>query len=190
MVKALIAALGFLTATNAGAASTAIEALVQVQMPAILDQAHTMGLDWKVGDRADYSVDMGFIKGTMVMSVRSIGADGIWLIQDADLGVAGKQKAEILIDQNTGEIKKMIVNGKEQQIPENHTEVVEVKEDKITVPAGTFECIHARLRDTQKNEESNAWINPQVVPMSGMLKQVSPSQVGEVTILLKSFKKN
>jgi hypothetical protein len=190
MVKALIASLGFLVATNAVAAPSVVETLVQAQMPAIMDQAHTMGLDWKVGDRADYSIDAGFIKGSMIMSVKSIGADGIWLNQDADLGVAGKQKVELLIDQNTGEVKKMIVNGKEQQVPENNTEVVEVKEDKITVPAGTFECIHARLRDKEKNEESNAWINPQIVPMSGMLKQVAPSQVGEVTILLKSFKKN
>ncbi|MGZ3773733.1 MAG: hypothetical protein ACXVCY_06835 [Pseudobdellovibrionaceae bacterium] len=194
MVKTLIVALGMALSFNAfAAAPSAVEAaevIAQVQMPAIMDQAHTMGIDWKVGDAADYSIDMGFIKGTMTASVRSIGAEGIWMDQNMDLGFAGKQKVETLIDQNTGAIKKMLVNGQEQQIPENNMEVVEVKEDRITVPAGTFDCIHARLKDTKENKETNAWVNPQLIPMSGMLKQVAPTQFGDVTVLLKSFKKN
>jgi hypothetical protein len=190
MVKALIAVLGLSFSINASAATSPAEVLVQMQMPAIMDQAQTLGLDWKVGDTSSYSVDMGFIKGSMVMSVREIAADGIWMDQNVDMGFAGKQKVETLIDKNTGEVKKMLVNGKEQQIPKQDIEVIEVKEDKITVPAGTFECIHARLKDKSNNNEINAWINPQVIPMSGMLKQVAPSQFGEVTVLLKSFKKN
>ena len=190
MVKAIIASLGFLFATQAMATPTIAETLVQAQMPAIMDQAQTLGLDWKVGDRADYSINMGFIKGTMIMSVKSIGADGIWMTQDADLGFAGKQNIETLIDPNTGEVKKMLVNGKEQQVPKQDIEVIEIKEGSVTVPAGTFDCIHARLREKSKNEEINAWLNPQLIPMSGLLKQVAPSQIGEVTIELTSFKKN
>lgn len=189
MLKALIASLGFLVATQAVAAPTIADTLVQAQMPAIMDQAQTLGLDWKVGDRADYKIDMGFLKGTMVMSVKSIGADGIWMTQDADLGFAGKQNIETLIDPNTGEVKKMLVNGQEQQIPKQEIEVIEVKEASITVPAGTFDCIHARLLEKTKNEEINAWMNPQVVPMSGLLKQVAPSQFGTVTVELTSFQK-
>lgn len=192
MVKALIVTLGMALSFNAVAAPSAVEAVevvTQIQMPAIMDQARTMGLDWKVGDRADYSIDMGFIKGTMNSSVRSIGADGIWMDQNMDLGFAGKQKVETLIDQNTGAIKKMLVNGQEQQVPEPDIEVVEVKEDRITVPAGTFDCIHARLRDKKENKETNAWVNPQLVPMSGLLKQIAPTQFGNVTVALTSFHK-
>lgn len=190
MVKALIAALGLMFSVNAVAAPSAVEVITQVQMPAIMDQAQTLGLDWKVGDSASYNIDMGFIKGSMVMSVRSVGAEGIWMDQDMDLGFAGKQKVETLIDPNTGEIKKMIVNGKEQAPPKQDIEVIEIKEDKVTVPAGTFDCIHARLKDKENNNEINAWINPQLIPMSGLLKQVAPSQFGNVTVVLKSFKKN
>lgn len=191
MIKALITVLGLALSFNAAADTTTAQAVevIQMQMPAIMDQARTLGLDWKVGDQADYSVDMGFIKGSMISSVRSIGAEGIWMDQNMDLGFAGKQKIETLLDPNTGEIKKMLVNGQEQEIPKNDVEVIEVKEDKITVPAGTFECIHARLKDKQ-NGEINAWINPQLIPMSGLLKQVAPTQFGTVTVLLKSFKKN
>lgn len=190
MVKAFIAALSLAFSFNAVAAPSAVEVLTQVQMPAIMDQAQTMGLDWKVGDTASYNVDMGFIKGSMVMSVRSVAADGIWMDQNMDLGFAGKQKVETLIDPNTGEVKKMLVNGKEQSVPKQEIEIIDVKEDRITVPAGTFDCIHARLKEKGKNDEINAWINPQEIPLSGMLKQVAPSQLGQVTISLKSFKKN
>lgn len=190
MVKALIAVLGLAFSVNAVAAPSAVETIATIQQTAIMDQAQTMGLDWKVGDTANYNIDMGFIKGTMDMSVRSVAADGIWMDQNMDLGFAGKQKVETLIDPNTGEIKKMIVNGKEEQVPKQDVEVVDVKEDKITVPAGTFDCIHATLKDKSDGKEINAWINPQVVPLSGMLKQIAPSQFGNVTVVLKSFKKN
>ncbi len=189
MVKALIAALGLAFSVNAVAAPAITDVLVQVQMPAIMDQAQTQGLDWKVGDRADYAIDMGFLKGTMIMSVASIGADGMWLNQDVDLGFAGKQKMEMLIDPNTGETKKLLVNGKEQSIPKQDIEIIEVKEATIQVPAGKFDCIHARMKNKEDNSEINAWINPQLIPMSGLLKQVAPSQMGTVTVSLKSFKK-
>lgn len=190
MVKALFAAVTLAFSINAFAAPTITDVVAQTQMPAIMEQARTQGLDWKVGDTASYNVDMGFIKGSMIMSVASVGADGIWMTQDMDLGFAGKQKMETLIDANTGEIKKVLVNGKEQQIPKQDIEVIDFKEAKVTVPAGTFDCIHARLKDKETNNEINAWLNPEIVPMSGMLKQIAPSQFGNVTVALKSFKKN
>ena len=190
MVKVLLATLGLVFSVNAKAAVSEFDVVNQIQMPVIMDQARTLGLDWKVGDSASYTIDMGFIKGSMVSAVRSIGNDGIWMTQDMDLGFAGKQKIESLIDPNTGEIKKMLVNGKEQSVPKQDIEVIEVKEDHITVPAGAFDCIHARLKDKTNNNEINAWINPQLIPMSGMLKQIAPSQFGNVTVELKSYKKN
>lgn len=190
MIKALIAVLGLAFSMNAVAAPTLGESLVNQQAQILAGQVRTQGLNWKVGDQNNYKLDMGFIQGTMVMKLREIAADGYWLDQDMDLGFAGKQQASILLDPNTGEIKKMIVNGKEQQIPENNSEIVSVTEDKITVPAGTFDCIHAVIKDKSDGKETNAWINPQAIPLSGMLKTIQPSQFGNVTILLTSFKKN
>lgn len=190
MFKGIIISALLAVSIGASAAPTVVDVITLAQQDAIMDQARTMGLVWKVGDQNSYSLDMGFIKGSMVMTVRSDEAEGYWLNQDMDLGFAGKQKAEVLIDKNTGEIKKMIVNGKEQQVPKQDIEVIEIKEDHITVPAGSFDCIHARLKDKQKNEEINTWVNPQQIPISGMLKTVQPGQFGNVTVLLKSFKKN
>ncbi len=190
MFKAIVAALGLAFSVNAVAAPSITEVIVQQTQQSIMAEAQIQGLDWKVGDENNYNLDMGFIKGTMTMSVRSIGAEGIWMDQNMDLGFAGKQKVETLLDPNTGEVKKMIVNGKEEQVPKQNIEVIEVKEGKVTVPAGSFDCIHARLKDLDKNNEINVWMNPQAVPLSGMLKTVQPSQFGDVTVVLKSFKKN
>ena len=176
-MKAFIAIIGIVMGLTVQAKElTIFDSLAIQQNMVIMDQAHSTGLNWKVGDTNNYSLDMGFLKGKMIMSVKSIAADGIWMTQDVDLGFAGKQKMESLLDPNTGEIKKMLVNGKEQEIPKQDVDVVEVVEDRITVPAGTFDCIHARLKDKQSNEETNAWINPQEIPISGMLKTVQPSQ--------------
>lgn len=189
MIKGLLALAITLSAQVAFTAPTIVEVLHNIQHQAILSQVETQQLNWKVGDTNTYNLDMGFIKGSMVMSVRSTGADGIWMDQKMDLGFAGKQEVQVLLDPNTGEVKKMIVNGKEETPPVQNVEVVEVKEDRITVPAGTFDAVHARLKDLDKNEETNVWVNPGAIPLSGMLKTVQPSQLGNVTIVLKSFKK-
>lgn len=190
MLKAIIATLGLVASVQAKAAPSLFDVVRDIQQVSIMDQARSQGLDWKVGDQNDYKLDMGFIKGSMNMKLREITPDGFWLDQDMDLGFAGKQQAQMLLDPNTGEVKKMIVNGQEQQVPKQNIEIVEIKEDRITVPAGTFDCIHARLKDKDNNQETNAWINPQLIPLSGMLKTIQPSQFGKVTIELKSFKKN
>lgn len=191
MFKALFAVLTLAFSVSAKAAPSILDSLALVQSN-VISEAHTLGLDWKVGDSATFDLNIGgFIKGSMVMSVKSIGADGIWMNQDADLGFAGKQQMQILMDQNTGEIKKIIANGQEQQIPKQDIEVIDTKEEKITVPAGTFDSIHVTARDKANNNgEINVWLNPQQVPVGGTLKQTAPTQFGTMTTALKSFVKN
>ncbi|HPI39600.1 MAG TPA: hypothetical protein PLJ21_02275 [Pseudobdellovibrionaceae bacterium] len=195
-MKSLVtmAAFLFLSAASANTPNADLQqvffGLEQQLQAKIYSEAQVLGLNWKVGDQNTYSLDMGFIKGSMIMTVAEIGEEGIWLNQDMDLGFAGKQQARALIDPNTGEVKKLIVNGKEQEIPKQNVEIVETKEDKITVPAGTFECIFVRLHDKDQNKDIQTWINPREIPISGMLKTIQPGQFGNVTMLLKSFKKN
>jgi hypothetical protein len=164
------------------------EVLTKVVQATVDTQA---AIEWKKGDTNSYDLDMGFIKGSMVQSVRDITSEGIWVDQNMDMGFAGKQNASQLIDPNTGEIKKFIVNGKEQEVPkQGEQEVIEVKEDNIRVPAGTFDCIFAKIKDKQSGDITQAWINPEKVSIGGMLKVIQPSQFGNVTIALKSYKKN
>ena len=147
------------------------------------------GLNWTVGDTADYNLSMGFLKGTMKMSVHQEIDKGFWVHQDISL-MGQQQKAEILFDKNTGELLELRVNGEKQELPDpGNQEIVETKGTTVTVPAGTFDCLYAKIRDIDKNEESEAWINPDLIPIMGMLKQLAPGQFGQVVIELTAFNK-
>lgn len=146
-------------------------------------EAQLTGLAWHVGDEADYNVSIGgFITGTSHNFVREETATSFWFEQNMDLGFMGKQRIEILINKTSGQIEKIIANGKDQAIPDaGDQEIVEMKEDKVTVPAGSFDCIYAKIKSKKDNSIQEAWINPQLVPMSGLLKALADSQFGKVT---------
>lgn len=147
--------------------------------------AETTGLNWNVGDYANYNMAGGFIQGTNEMSIREKVSEGFWLEQNMDLGFLGKNKIEILIDPDTGEIRKLIVNGKEEAIPDNGgMEIISAEESKVTVPAGTFEAIHLKVKDTKSGDVSQMWINPDLIPINGSAKSISPSQFGDITLEL------
>ena len=149
--------------------------------------AQTTGLDWKVGDFANYNFSMGFIQGTNNMSIREVGPNGIWLIQDMDLGFMGKQLVEALIDPNTGEIKELKVNGQAQDIPENNSEIVSAEESSVTVPAGTFDAIYIKLKNNDDGKISQIWINPEMIPLNGSAKSISPAQFGDAIMELTQY---
>ena len=147
-------------------------------------------IDWKIGDNANYTLDMGFIKGTVKMEAMKFEGNGIWLNQDMDLTIQ-KMLVEILMDKSTGEVLKMIVNGKEQAPPKSDLEVVETRQENITVPAGTFQAIYLKVKDkAAKDAISELWINPKAVPLMGMLKTIQDSQMGKVTLLCTSFRRS
>lgn len=146
------------------------------------------GLQWKVGDKASYQIDGGFIKGTTDSVVRSDEGNAFWVQQDTNLGFMGKQKIEILFNKADGQILKFLVNGQEQEVPSGGDfEVIEMKEDRIKVKAGEFDCIYIKLTDKKENKAQEAWINPKAVPMSGMIKSLSETQFGPISQELTSF---
>jgi hypothetical protein len=161
----------------------------QLQAQAMVEAQLLQGLNWKVGDNADYSVNIGgFIKGSAHNFVREDNGTELWMQQDMDLGFMGKQKIEILFEKATGQIKKMLANGQEQSIPDNkNMEIEEMKEDRIKVAAGEFDAIYARIKNKEDGSIQEAWINPQAVPMSGLLKALADSQFGKVTQELNKF---
>lgn len=143
------------------------------------------------GDRANYVINFaGFLNGTMDMYVGQETADGIWLVQDIDLMIQ-KQKVETLFDKNTGQVKKVLVDGKEQSLETGGEppEIVESKPDTVEVPAGKFECSYLKLHDKKQNSDLEFWVNAEIIPMLGLIKQVAQSQFGPVVIELKSFEK-
>jgi sporulation protein YlmC with PRC-barrel domain len=189
MFKSLILAAAMIVSASAHAYNTFGESIFAAQQAKIQSAVVAQGLNWKVGDENNYKLNMGgFLNGTMKMSIREIGADGIWMVQDVDLKIQ-KQKIEVLLDPNTGEIKKMLVNGQEQAPPKSEYEVIDQKEDRITVPAGTYDAIYIKVKDKANGDQiTEQWVNPRDIPLSGMLKSLADSQLGKVTIELTSFK--
>ena len=188
MFKSLVITASLVIAATANAYTTVAESIFASQQETIQQSVVAQGLNWKVGQENNYKLSIGgFLNGTMKMYVREIIADGIWLIQDIDLSVQ-KQKVEVLLDPNTGAIKKMLVNGKEQEPPKADYELIEQKEARITVPAGTFDAIYLKVNDKTNNQISEQWVNPRDIPLSGMLKSLANSQLGKVTVELTSFK--
>jgi hypothetical protein len=184
MQQALIAMVAFLVTTSAFA-TTPFETIRAISAKSFAGRAL---LNWTVGDNANYNVNMGFVQGTMTMTVTTVTTDELWITQDMNLGFLGQQKSETVIDPNTGKIIKVLVNGQEQQLPEQDLELIEIIDDTVTVPAGTFECQHIRLKDNKSGDEIKVWSNA-TVALSGMVKTIQPGQFGEVTVELTSFLK-
>ncbi|MCB0341967.1 MAG: hypothetical protein H6626_11490 [Pseudobdellovibrionaceae bacterium] len=177
-------------------ATTALGALdkpiydVSVFAKQVQTQMATQALNWKVGDSTDHNLNMGFLPGTMHSEVREETSNGFWIQQDVELGFGQTQKIEVLFDKNTGQVLEVRVNGEKQSPPDaGNMEVVDMKEASVTVPKGTFDCIYVKIRDTKKNEESEAWINPELIPINGLIKTIAPGPFGEVVLELTDYRR-
>lgn len=162
---------------------------VQSLQQAFTTEAALVGLNWNVGDKASYKISIGgFINGTSENYVREDTGTAFWMVQDMNMGMMGKQKIEILLNKSTGQIEKILANGQEQQIPSaSDVEIVDMKESHIRVAAGEFDCVYVKVKDKKSGQVQEAWMNPQAVPMSGTLKSLGQSQLGQVTQELTSF---
>jgi hypothetical protein len=145
--------------------------------------------DFKVGDTANYSLKMGFIPGTMTMTVTDVQPSEVTLNQTVSL-FGQKQECITKMDPNTGENKGTVCNGQQQQAGSpDDIELVEQKEDTVTVPAGTFVCLYIKAKQKSSGDTIEQWINPSEIPVLGMAKSTVPSQFGQTVIELTSFKK-
>lgn len=190
MIRSLLLAATLVAGMTASA--TTINDLAFSLAQSTFENTETLGLKFVVGDQADYKLNMGgFINGSMTMTVKSVNATEAVIAQDMDLGFAGKQNCEMTLDPNTGASKKFVCNGKEQDMGnQGDIEVVDTKEDTVKVPAGTFTCLYIKAKQKSSGDVIEQWANMKDVPVFGMVKTIAPSQLGQVTIELKSFKKH
>lgn len=143
---------------------------------------------WKVGDTTNYNVTQNFVPGKVIQKVVSKTEDEAWLRQELTI-LSNKQVMETLVGSN-GEIKKVIVNGRERKLPDQtQIEVIKTEESQITVPAGTFSAVYTEVLYKKTNQISKGWLNPKAVPTGGLIKGIQPSQNGNITIELTSFVK-
>lgn len=143
---------------------------------------------WEVGDTANYKVTQGFLQGRVTQQVTSKTEEEAWLKQE--LKVMGRiEEAETLVGKN-GEVKRVIVNGREQRVPEpDELEVIKTEETEVRVPAGTFKAIYTEILQKSNNKISKAWLNPQEVPIGGLIKGIQPHSKGNIVLELVSYTK-
>jgi len=181
LIAAAMVAVSLSTQAQASLTSDVSANVQNLQMALQVHIQLAAGLNWHVGDKASYALDIGgFMKGTSNNFVREDAGTAFWMEQD--MVVSGQsQKIEALVNKSTGQIEKLLLNGQPQDVPKSDTEVLEMHEDHITVQAGTFDCVYAKIRDKSDQKITEAWLNPKVVPMSGILKAIGDSQYGKVT---------
>lgn len=181
----------FAAALLLGAQSQAINLQSVVsELNSNLSSVVTQGMfNFKVGDTASFKITMGFLPGTMVMSVTDVQANEVTLSQVVSM-LGNKQECITKMDPNTGENKSTVCNGQQQQpSDQGDIELVDQKEDTVTVPAGTFTCLYIKAKQKSNGNEIEQWINPTDVPVLGMVKATMPSQLGKAIIELTSFKR-
>ncbi|MEO5968609.1 MAG: hypothetical protein ABIQ95_01675 [Bdellovibrionia bacterium] len=139
-------------------------------------------INWKVGDSSDYNLSLAFGKGSMHKEVTSEEGTGVWLTQNVAI-MGQKDVSQILLDRNTGKITKMLHNGKEEAIPNEQPEIISQDYTDVTVPAGTFKCIHI-VAKTKTVKRIEMWANPKEVVIDGAIKEVISSQFGDITLEL------
>jgi hypothetical protein len=184
MLKSAIVAAAMVLGFQAHAELTQVEmASLTTITPVIAD------IPLHVGDSTDYKLSGGILNGTAHVFVRETTNDGIWVQQDIDLGMMGKEKIEALYDKNTGKVLKILANGQEQAIPDPaNMKVIETRQEHVTVPKGDFACMYLKIHDNSQNNDTETWVTKEV-PVGGMVKTIAPSQIGAITLELTDFKK-
>ena len=167
------------------------ELMSDVAQKFVLPAVHSE-IKFNAGDTAAYSLNISsFIKGTMTMTVKSVTQQQLVIDQDMDLGSFGKQSCEETLNPNTGALIKLVCNGQDQTSQQDGKQVIEQeKTDTITVAAGTFKCLYAKVKNTKDNSESEIWLAPNQIPVGGMVKTLAPSQFGQVDVELTSYHAN
>lgn len=190
MLSALFLAVLTVASVQNSQADTVINPALEANLAQSLTSVAPYDLiNWKVGDEANYDVKVGMFGklGTLVKSVTKEEGGAVWVKQEAKLAIQN-DTTEMLMNRADGKILKVIHNGKEENAPDDKPEIISQDTTEVTVPAGTFKCIHV-VGKSQKVEKFELWANPRDTVMDGAIKMLISGNM-EMTMELTSFKKN
>lgn len=189
-MKKMLLALAMFASVSASAAVNLPVLMKTITAQTMGDAAARGPFNWVVGDTASYKLNLAsFINGTMTMTIKDVQATTVTIQQDLDIQIQ-KQSCTEVIDSTNGSVKSMVCNGQAQNPGDaGDITVIDSKEDTVTVPAGTFDCLYIKAHSKSQNADIEQWANPKLVPVMGMVKALMPSQIGQIDIELTSFKK-
>ncbi len=149
--------------------------------------------EWVGGDTVTYNMRIKPIpfKLKAVLRVASNDKEGVTLVQEISYK-SFKVEIETLMDKETGQVKRMKINGKEQKMStgagggQSETKIITEEESHIKVEAGEFDAIHIVTEDGEGNQ-TQAWLNPRDVPISGLVKSSTIQGIVTIEMELASF---
>jgi hypothetical protein len=185
--------LGVVLACSVASAQAQEFTVAEFNTQDLLRSVSTLSLiNWKVGDSQDYKVVLsGFgMEGTLakVATKEENNGTAIWVKNEMKLPIMNDTQ-EILFDRNTAKVLKYIHNGKEEQLPDDKIEIVETKNEEVTVPAGTFKSTHVIAKSKQV-KQIDIWINPRDISLDGAAKMFMDQGQVKITMELTKFTKN
>lgn len=144
------------------------------------------GVVFKVGDtlNANLKIVEANINGTVKIAITALDATTVTIQEDADLQIQ-KQVIVMVINKTNGKVISVTVNGQPQQVPTSNPKIVKQETATVTVPAGTYACLHLVLDDN--GNQSEIWADPKDIPINGLLKEVGKQQGYTVEMELTSF---
>ena len=144
-------------------------------------------IDWEVGEYTTFKLSSAFGAGEMKKYVDREEGEAIWVISNVSL-LGQNQKVEVKISRVTGEILEYIENGQKKAPPSNEPpEIIEQGEERITVPAGTFDTIRMKLK-TKEGQNLTIWLNPSQIALEGTA-QMEVQGVISIKMQLTAFGK-
>lgn len=186
-----ILALAFAWATPAQAESAdalAIElSVAHIQASVASDMDALNLINWEVGETATLKMTSLFGElGNMVKRVDREQDNAIWVISETS-GQMGENTVEMLIDRATGQTLEYIENGQRKEPPSNDDfELIDQSEERVTVPAGTFDTIKITGK-TSQIKKLELWANPRDVVMEGTVQMKADTGFLPITMQLMSF---
>ncbi len=192
MIKSLRLATALLAFIFVGTASaTTVSEFSQFSTQVVLFSGlSTSDLVFHQGDVVSYNMTIGsFIQGTMETSVKSVSKEAVVLIQKIEV-MGQVQNCEETLNPITGVVTNTVCNGQQQNPGDPSGDVIESRQESVTVPAGTFDTIYTKIRNKKTNAENEQWTNQKLIPILGVVKMTATTQFGPMVIELTSFKKN
>ncbi len=168
--------------------SLAIELAVANIQVSVAGEMETMNvINWEVGENSNYKMTSLFGElGTMAKRVDREQGNAIWVISETS-GQMGDNTVEMLIDRATAQTLEYIENGQRKEPPSNDDfELIDQSEERITVPAGTFDTIKITGK-TSQIKKLELWANPSEVVMEGSVQMKADTGFLPITMQLTSF---
>ena len=154
---------------------------------AVMDEVASVPLVWKVGDVSEFNVSAGtFGSGKMTKTVTQDTGTAFWVLENMSMP-GHQEKLEKLYNKADGQIIKFIRNGTEQNPADSKIDVESQNDDKVTVPAGTFNTLHI-VGKTKNTSRIELWSNPDATVIDGTIKLIMKSSFYTITSELTGFK--